>query len=151
MVKNESFQRQKGVSLIEVMMSVFIMSTFMLGVMTLQLNKAKIAQVQQQYYGAWLLMEYKLSELRLLANSDDAFNQIESNVGGMQASGDVAYSQYNYSLSWQVTNAMTDDDMLHIKTINVVVAWQNQFDDINQISEETIVAVHYKAGARSLF
>lgn len=114
--------QQRGGSLLEVMICLFMLTLPIFGVTALRITQAQIILQQSQYQSAWSLMEYKLNELRYLALSSDEFSGVNTNVGGHVTAGNVNYDQYEFNLTWQVSSENKDIPSL-LKDVLVRISW----------------------------
>lgn len=130
------------------MISTFIISITVLSMLTLRVGQAQTMQTLQQYDSAWMLMEYKLSELRYIANSESGFANLQNNLGGSIQSGDITYSQFNYTITWQVSDLSQSTDLLAVKKILVKVSWDNEFASSHTITASTLLAAFSFDGVR---
>ena len=128
-------------SLIEAVISAFIATLSILSITGLKLSQAYATQSQQQFYHAWQLIEYKLTDLRRLTNDADQFSALVDDSGGMMASGDIQQAQFIYQLNWQVNDMTVSSAALSVKKITVTVTWQNRYDEKLMISDSTLLVV----------
>ncbi|PKH04720.1 hypothetical protein [Moritella sp. Urea-trap-13] len=130
---------QRGGSLLEVMICLFMLSTSIFGITGLKLTQAKIALQQSQYTAAWALMEYKLNELRSLADSSAGFTSLSTNLGGNLSAGDIQYDQHGFSLTWQVTALTILSTSSLLKEVEVKINWLDKTNAAQMISSNTIL------------
>ena len=134
-------KKQNGLSLIEAVISAFIATLSILSMTGLKLSQAHATQSQQQFYHAWQLIEYKLTDLRRLTNDADQFSALVDDSGGMMASGDIQQAQFIYQLNWQVSDMTVSSAALSLKKITVTVTWRNRHDEKLMISDSTLLVV----------
>ncbi|KXO07620.1 hypothetical protein AKG98_2246 [Moritella sp. JT01] len=130
---------QQGGSLLEVMISLFILSLPVFGMTALKLTQAQIVLKQSQYTTAWALMEYKLNELHYLTGSIVEFNTLSSNMGGNLAAGSIHYDQHKFNLTWQVSVITTKTTLSLLKEVVVKVNWIDKMNTPYTISSMTIL------------
>ncbi|QUM86369.1 MULTISPECIES: hypothetical protein [unclassified Moritella] len=130
---------QQGGSLLEVMISLFILSLPVFGMTALKLTQAQIILKQSQYTTAWALMEFKLNELHYLAGSIAEFNTLSSNIGGNLAAGNIHYDQHKFNLTWQVSVITTKTTLSLLKEVVVKVNWIDKANTPYTISSMTIL------------
>ena len=134
-------KRNRGLSLIEAIISTFITTLSVLSIAALKSSQASVSQSQLQFYNAWQLLDYKLTDLRRLVNNENNFISLNDDVGGEIASGENQQAQFIYKLNWQV-NEITDGTMaLSVRKVTVTVSWQSRDDDKLMISDSTLLSV----------
>lgn len=131
--------RQQGASLLEVMICLFMLTTSIFSITGLKLNQAPIVLHQSQYTTAWVLMEYKLNELRYLTDSIDEFNTLSSNLGGNLRAGDMHYDQHKFNLTWQVRSLTTITTSSLLKEVVIKINWIDKTNSPQTISSMTIL------------
>jgi len=128
---------QQGSTLFEVMICLFMLILPIFGMTALKLTQAHIVLQQSQYKSAWALMEYKQNELRYLTDSIDEFNALSSNSGGGLVAGNIDYDQYQFNLTWQVTETTTKATSSLLKEVIVKISWVERNDISRTISDMT--------------
>lgn len=141
-------KNSRGLSLIEAIISTFITTLSVLSIAGLKSSQASATQSQLQFYNAWQLLDYKLTDLRRVVNNESSFATLADDAGGVIPSGENQQAQFTYKLNWQV-EAMTDETMaLSVKKVTVTVSWQNRKDEKLMISDSTLLSVLIKENNR---
>lgn len=134
------YRLQKGGSLLEVMVCLFMLTTSLFGITGLKLIQTNVALQQSQHTAAWVLMEYKLTEIRYLTDSLAGFSALSSNLGGDLKAGDMQYDQHQFNLTWQVASqsTLTTSDLL--KEVEVKVSWLDNTNTPQMISNKLMLS-----------
>jgi len=130
-----------GLSLIEVMVSTFLTAVTVLAITGLKHSQENAMQTQLQFYNAWALLDFKLTDLRSIANSETEFLLLADDHGGALASGEVQQAQFIYQLSWRVSNMIDIPTALAVKKVTVSVTWKGANNVDISITDSTLLSV----------
>lgn len=126
-------QRQSGLSLLEVLITLTIFSIGLLGLAKLQTELLSTLNLTMQRSQALDLAESKLAELR-------SYHVIKSTTGLVSytdiASGTERDATNTYQCTWTVT-IFTNPDY---KKVKVVVQWTSSQNTVEQVELNTIIA-----------
>lgn len=136
----------RGLGLIEVMISAFIICIAMIGVSRLHNTQVQIAHHQERRLAAMALLDDKLADLRLIAHTveeggdpdnDSRTAAIGNDRGGALSAGEISYDQYTFQLHWTV--ASLPEPVL--KLLTVTVAWRDGPGKLLSVSGNTVIFV----------
>ena len=108
-------EREKGFTLLEVMISLVILSIGLLGLAALQLVAVKNNSFSSEMTYATMLAQQHAETLKSLPFSD---SDLDPNGNPHTTTGNSKGVQY--TVTWDVTNNSPDTDM---KTVNLTVRW----------------------------
>lgn len=137
---------QKGISLIEMLISIFILATLSLGIFSLFQMALKVIAENKARTGAVSLANEKLELIRNLSYED--VGTIGGTVSGiLEESEDITRNNVNYSLETDITCAFDDFDGLlppedaepcDYKLVKITVSWLGHLGQRNLVMKTAV-------------
>lgn len=144
--------KQRGFSLLEVLIAFVIIMVSVVSLVGLHRFYMKSEINSAMLNGAMQLAETKLDDLRSFdsiaaSGSVTAYENIDTDKGGVIASGANPVGKYNYNLTWNVTNSdltgftiPSDNTIYPSKNVTVNVSWINSDGNNRSISLNGVVS-----------
>lgn len=132
---SNSIHKQRGFGLLEVLISMLILTTGIVGLIQLQTYMDKQADFAENSIRALHLAESKLELFRLRAIVEDGLSDNFSSIQTGQEQ--VAH----FTLQWRVTDVLAEQlNSIDLKIIEIETRWKNRLNEDESIQLKTMIA-----------